>query len=356
MYSLANLAVHGGIDHAEMEALGLKPEEILDFSANLNPFGPPQQVRKALARADISSYPDSRSFRLRKALAEKLGLEIDNIIAGSGSTEIMRLAALAFFKAGDKALIVGPAFGEYEAACRIAGAEAIKYTLRAEDSFNIRVSELRKTMEKTSPAGLFMANPGNPTGCYYSRDLVEKLIDLCKDTLFVLDEAYISFVEPAETRWHSLDLIKNNRLLILRSMTKDYALAGLRLGYGIAGKEIIAALQRICPPWNVNVMAQEAGLCAIKSDSYLAKSLDKIRKERAYLIEGLKALGMSPLASSANFFLIKTGSGARWRRELLRKKILVRDCASFGLPEYIRISVRKRDECDRLLAAMREVL
>ncbi len=347
--------VHGGIDYSELEALGLKPGEVLDFSANINPFGPPPGLREALTQVDISSYPDSSSSRLKTALADKLGLKPDNIIMGSGSTEIMRLAALAFFKPGDRVLIIEPAFGEYEVSCRIAGVEIIKYVLKTEDNFKLDLSEVTGLVDKSRPKGLFFTNPNNPTGQYYSRNILERLIEAMKGSLIILDEAYISFLDPPEAGWSALDLAKKNNLLILRSMTKDFALAGLRLGYGIARREIISILRNIFPPWNVNAMAQEAGLYAIKSDSYLENSLHEIRKVKAYLIEGLNDLGLVLVPSKANFLLVETGSGAMWRREMLKRKILVRDCASFGLPEYIRISVRTRAECDKLLKAMKEV-
>lgn len=352
--SLIERAAHGGINYSELEALGLKPGEILDFSANINPFGPPPGLRKALKNVDISSYPDSISGKLRKALAEKLGLEPDNIIAGSGSTEIMRLVALAFFKPGDEVLVVEPAFGEYEVSCRIAGAEVIRYTLKAEEDFTLNASEAVKLIAERRPAGLFFTNPNNPTGKYYSRDVIERLLagHAVNDCIVLMDEAYISFVDKP---WSSLNLIEKNNILILRSMTKDYALAGLRLGYGVAGKDITASLQRICAPWNVNAMAQEAGLCALKAERYIEKSLDEIRKAKAYLIEGLKNLGLNPASSDTNFLLVKTGNGAFWRQELLKRKILVRDCASFGLFDYIRVSVRTRSECDKLLERMEEV-
>ncbi len=350
-------ATHGGIDYAELEALGLKPGEVLDFSANINPFGPPPGLREALERVDISSYPDSGSGRLRKALAEKLGLGPDSIIAGNGSTEIMRLAALAFFRPGDRVLVIEPAFGEYEVSCRIAGAEVVKHVLKAEDGFALKVSEVAKLAAECRPAGLFVTNPNNPTGKYYSREVIEEVLasPFAADSLIVLDEAYLGFVDPPGAAWSSLDLIERHNLLILRSMTKDYALAGLRLGYGVAGKEIIARLRSICPPWNVNAAAQEAGLYVLKEERYLEKSLSDIRKVKAHLVEGLKKLGFNPEPSATNFFLIETGNGALWRRELLKRKILARDCASFGLPGHIRISVRTREDCDKLLEGMKGV-
>lgn len=345
-------AVHGGINYAELEGLGLEPGEILDFSSNINPYGPPPGLKKALDKVDISSYPDSGSGRLRRALAERLGVETDNIIAGSGSVEIMRLAVLAFFKPGDRVLIIEPAFSEYEVSCRIAGVSPLKYVLRPEENFSFNFSEVSRIAGKYGFAGVFITNPGNPTGKYYSAKVAEKLLGSVEGSIVILDEAYIDFVPKP---WLSINLIEKHNILILRSLTKGFALAGLRLGYGVAARSIISRLKKVCPPWNVNTMAQEAGLYALRSDKYLQDSLFQIRREKSRLIKGLESLGLIPLHSNTNFFIIKTGDGNLWRQDLLKHKILVRDCASFGLPEFIRVSVKSREQNDRLLKAIQEI-
>jgi histidinol-phosphate aminotransferase len=172
-----------------------------------------------------------------------------------------------------------------------------------------------------------------------------------KDSLVVLDEAYIAFTEDT---WASLDLIGWENLVILRSMTKDYALAGLRLGYAVAAESIISVLKRVRPPWNVSSVAQAAGVFALKADGYFEACAMKIKEAKEFLLEELKHLGFSPLPSQANFFLVKVGDAARFRQALLEKGILVRDCTSFGLPSYIRLAPCTIAECQRLLAAIKE--
>ncbi len=230
---VATMAVclHGGVDYAELEALGITSQKAIDFSANLNPFGPPPGIEEAMSKMDIAHYPDSEATCLRRFLAERLGLKAENILVGSGSTELIRLASLAYFGRGDRVLIIEPTFGEYEVACHIAGASIIKQQLSAENSFQLKIGETIELIQKHHPKGIFVGNPNNPTGQYLSRSKFKKLLDASKDSLMVLDEAYITFVNNA---WSSLDMIEGNNLLILRSMTKDYALAGLRLGYGVA--------------------------------------------------------------------------------------------------------------------------
>ena len=344
---------HGGIDYAELEALGLAPEEVLDFSANLNPFGPPPGIKEAISQTDIAGYPDSRATNLRRLLADKLGVKVENILIGSGSTELIRLVALAYFGRGDSVLIIEPTFGEYQVACQISGASLIKQRRSAENGFRLNIEETIESIHRHHPKGIFIDNPNNPTGQYLSRSEFEKLLDAGKDSLLVLDEAYIAFMDNV---WSSLDMIEENNLLILHSMTKDYALAGLRLGYAVAEKEIITTLNRICPPWNVNAVAQQVGIRVLEEEGYLRRCQAELRQARGYLVTELNRLGLSPLPSAANFFLVEVGNAAEFRHQLLRKGILVRDCTSFGLPSYVRISPRTLPECRRLVTAVEEVM
>jgi histidinol-phosphate aminotransferase len=343
---------HGGIDYAELEALGISPEEVIDFSANLNPFGPPPGMKRVVGRANIAAYPDSRASKLRRLLARKLRVSEENVIIGSGSVELIRLAALAYFGRGDEVLIIEPAFGEYEIACQVSGASIVKQR-RAPKGFRLDVEETARLIQRHRPRGIFIDNPNNPTGQYLSQAEFERLLSAAKDSLVVLDEAYITFVDDV---WSSVGMTRGNNLLILRSMTKDYSLAGLRLGYGVAGKEIISGLRRICPPWNVNAVAQEAGLVAVAAGGYLKDCQSRLRQAKGYLVAGLEALGLPAVPSAANFLLVEVGSAAAFRRKLLQRRMLVRDCTSFGLPAYVRISPRTLPECRKLVRAIKEVM
>jgi len=343
---------HGGIDYIELEALGIAPEEILDFSANLNPFGPPPRVREALSKVDIAHYPASGASRLRRCLSEKIGVAPENILMGSGSTELIRLAALAYFAQGDQVLVIEPTFGEYEVACNIIGASLIRQRLSVEKGFQLNVKETIELIHRHCPKGIFISNPNNPTGQYLLQEEFKELLNVSNDFLVVLDEAYITFVDNA---WSSLNMIEGNNLLVLRSMTKDYALAGLRLGYGIAQREIIDTMRRICPPWNVNAIAQQAGIIAMREEGYLKRCQVELKEAKDYLIVELSRLGFSLIPSEANFFLVEVGDARGFRHNLLKHKILVRDCTSFGLPSYIRIAPRTLPECYRLVAAIREM-
>ena len=344
--------VHGGIDYTELNKPDISPSTILDFSVSCNPFGPPPGIREALADTSIECYPDSEAGELKQALAAKLNIAPDKLIIGSGSTELIRLIATAYFEPSDLVLIPQPTYGEYEVACHLADTQILKQPALKEPDFQLNTDEMTNLLQQHRPKAVFLCNPNNPTGQYMSREQIENVMSSCKDTLVVLDEAYIAFTENA---WSSQDMVDRSNLVILRSMTKDYALAGLRLGYAIAAKPIISALKRVRPPWNVNAPAQKAGVLALNADSYLKECGSKIREARDFLIKELERLGLPPLPSQTNFFLVKVGNVTALRQALLNKGILVRDCTSFGLPQYIRLAPRTLPECQKLIEAIKEV-
>lgn len=349
-------ATHGGPDYPELQSLNLKPGEILDFSVCSNPFGPPASVRRGLRRlasADIRRYPDTEATELRAALAQRLDVGPQSILIGNGSTELIRLAALAYFGPGDAVVVPTPNFGEYEVASCLSGARLITPALEPDDCFRLPVADIADIIRRRHPKGVFLCNPHNPTGQYFSREELEVILDASGDCLVIVDEAYVSFVDGA---WRSEDFIARGNLLVLRSMTKDYSLAGLRLGYAVAKAEIIDTLRRVRPPWNVNAVAQAAGLLALQEGDFLKKSMARIQKERDYLLGRIKGMGLPTVPTRANFFLVNVGDARPFRDRLLRRKILVRDCTSFGLPEYTRLSPRRHTENVRLVSALTELV
>jgi histidinol-phosphate aminotransferase len=350
-------SVHGGPDYAELKSLGLSVADVLDFSVCCNPYPPPAGVRRSLRTVNIDRYPDSSASGLRQKLAQSLGISTENILPGSGSTELIRLIALTFFRAGDEVLILKPTYGEYDLAGRIMGAGIVEYRWDIHGSRPKQIVGLIEIIRRQPLKAVFICHPNNPTGLYFSRDEIKSILAACRGSLLVLDEAYISFTAGA---WSALDLLERGNVILLRSMTKDYALAGLRLGYLLASEEIIRDLRRVCPPWNVNAAAQAAGCAALDAPGYLARSQDRIARSKNFLLSELAKIGLSTEPSQAHFFLVHAGSGScggsRFRTALLKQGILVRDCASFGLPEYIRIAPRTLAECRRFIHAVRRVV
>ncbi len=358
-------ATHGGPNYAELATLGLSPDEVIDFSASANPFGPSPRVRAALDGAAIERYPDSQCLALRARLAERHGLAPEQIIVGNGTTELIWLLAVAYLQPGDPVLIVGPTFGEYRAASELMGAAVTEYRAPAPASsfqqpapsnqfpvpgFQPDVAAIVARIGQQRPRLTWLCNPNNPTGVYLSPAAVERVATACGHGLLVLDEAYRPFVAGA---WPSEPLLRRENVVLLRSMTKDHALAGLRLGYALAHPGVIAALQRAQPSWSVNAAAQAAGLAALDDDPYVADSVARTHEAKVYLMAELTRLGLRVVPSAANFFLVEVGDGQALRQRLLRHGLVVRDCASFGLPAYVRVGVRRMEECRRLVEAWR---
>jgi histidinol-phosphate aminotransferase len=344
---------HGGLNHAELSALGISPESVLDFSVCTNPFMPPPET-KAISLGDfpIDRYPDSEATELREHISRKLGLPARNIIAGSGTTELIRLISLAYFRPRDTILILEPTYGEYPLSASIAGATVVARQMKEADHFRPRLDETACLIREHRPRAVFICNPNNPTGNYLSRRDIETVLSAIGDGLLVLDEAYLAFVEKP---WPSQQLIARGNVVLLRSMTKDYGLAGLRLGYALASHEIIECLRRVSPPWNVNAIAQKTGIMMLEKSEYLERTRQQIRETRQLLVDGLSQLGFPAVPSDTHYFLVKVGDAGSFRAALLRKGIQVRDCTSFGLPQFVRISPRPLPECTRFIAIMSEL-
>ncbi len=291
---------HGGPNHTELSAMGLSREMVIDFSVCSNPFLPSPEVKKTLNDISIEQCPDSEVIEFRQRLSEKLGISPENILAGSGVMELIRLIALTYFRQGEPVLILEPTFGEYELACQIVGVQPLKQWTRVEDNFALNIESTVNLIRQRRPQGVFICNPNNPTGKYLSRQEVEMVLAADEDTLLIIDEAYINFVDNS---WPAIGLISQGNVVILRSMTKDYALAGLRLGYAIAHREIIDNLRRVCPPWNVNIIAQKAGIAALDNTDHLEQSRKKIKEAKQFLVNELYRLGFQPPEDCEGFIV-----------------------------------------------------
>lgn len=341
--------VHGSISAAEARALGRQPAEILDFSVSTNPLGPSPAAVAALGRIDPARYPDDQATALLEELARRERLPVERLLAGNGSSEIIWLAAQAYLDPGDRAMIAGPTYGEYARAVRQAAAEPVEWRASPRDNFAIDSAALLDLARTIQPRILFLGNPNNPTGRWIGNDELVGLAAALPDTLIAIDEAYRPFVVHSEPTGH---LSEYPNVLLIRSLTKDGGLAGLRLGYALAQPEIIAALAALRPPWSVNAAAQAAGLAALQDRAHWERSRGAVRAGKAYLEQALRELGYPVVPSDANFLLVRVGDGAAFRQRLLASGICVRDCASFGLPEYIRLGVRPLDECRHLITAL----
>ena len=365
----AHRPVHGGVKPAELRALGLRPEEVLDFSASVSPIGPPAGLWDALHGVDLAAYPDPQCLAFREALTRHLSAQFqgggligpERILVGNGSTEIIHLLARAFLTpaprlvgAANAALILTPTYGEYSGACRLAGAAVSCLDASQRPEFRWDLKEAVRRINIDRPSLVFLCNPNNPTGVFLSSSEVQVLASAISRAggLLVVDEAYVSF---ADDPLGSLPLFSRYEIVLLRSMTKDYALTGLRLGYSLASEEVTERLASFQPDWSVNSLAQAAGLAVLADADYLPRARQAVANAKEFLRSGLTRLGFSVPPSSANFLLVRVGDGARWREKLMRRGLFVRDCASFGLPDYIRVGIRSMPDCHRLVEAMAEL-
>lgn len=250
---------------------------------------------------------------------------------------------------GDHALVAEPTFGEYERSVRLMGGNIHRWRAISHNDFIPSPEKIHKRLRQREMKIVFLCNPNNPTGQVISNDVMSAWADEFPETIFIVDEAYLAFVEGME----STISLKRKNILTLRSMTKDYAIAGLRLGYAVGVPKIIETMKNLRPAWNVNSLAQAAGLAALHSDVYIQETLAKLRNEKDRLVAALEKLDYKPVPSRTNYFLLPVHNGNLFREKLLPHGIIVRDCASFGLPPYIRIATRKSEENTRLLEHLR---
>jgi len=324
-------------------------DDWLDFSSNVNPYGPSPRVWDALRDVPIGRHPDPRATPLRDALAERHDVDARQLIVGNGSIELIYHLAVAYLRANDRVLIVAPTFGEYAASAMMMGARRVEYRTRPENDFAIDVDALVAQARALRPRVLFVCNPNNPTGTYLARDDIEKILRACESTLVVLDEAFVRFVANA---WDARTLLRYDNLLILRSLTKDYALTGLRVGYALASVAIIESLEKVQPPWSVNAFAQAATLAALRDEQHLRDSLAALARAKIALVNDLTRLGLRVVPSTTHFFLVQVEAAAEFARQLRARKIVVRDGTSWGLPNFVRIATRTPEENARLVEAI----
>jgi histidinol-phosphate aminotransferase len=342
-------AVHGGIDEAELQAFGLERTGVIDFSANQSPLAVSPRTRAAVASAVLEAYPDRDARDFASAVALRHGVDPAQVVVGNGSTELIRLLAQIILREGDVALSLAPSFGEYEAASVIARASFIEHRLLLEkDTFVYREDMFVRALEQFLPKLCWLCSPNNPTGTTIPSQAIERLVIRFPGTVFVLDEAYCDLLQNPQ--WTAATLARRN-LVVLRSMTKAWGLAGLRLGYALAHDSMAAALRAAKPPWSVNACAQAAGEVVLEDSAAYYETVRLLRSGRDDLGSGLRAKGWTVLPSEAGFFLVRVGDAALVRRRLLEQGCLVRDCSSFGLSQYIRISPRLPAQNQILLAA-----
>ncbi|MFN8460118.1 MAG: histidinol-phosphate transaminase, partial [Anaerolineae bacterium] len=302
---------HGAINYGEFHRLGLRPDQVVDFSANSNPYGPHpavvEAVRAAVSASTLARYPDRDCLELRTALATVEELTPDWVMAGNGANELIHVAALAVVTPGSRHLIIAPTFGEYAQAIHLRGGQIFEYRPTRPD-LRGEVEAIAARIEQLQPDGVWLCNPNNPTGQQWSAAELAYLgqSGAAQSAWWVVDESYLHFTTAPVTLKPE---IESGNLIILRSLTKDMALAGLRLGYALAAPSLINLLRRVQPAWSVNTLAQAAGIAALQPEvlTWRNESLHKVQQHAQQLWNELAELGLTVLPTSTPYGLVKVG-------------------------------------------------
>lgn len=332
-------------------------EQVFKLASNENPLGPPASAVDAIGVAALkgSLYPDANAYELRMALAEKHDVDPSELMFGDGSNELIKLLSLCYLNPGDEIIAPHPSFGEYMRTATVSDA-AVKL-IPLTDGYANDLPALAAAIS-TRTKIIYICNPNNPTGTVINdMQLRQFMHRVGKDILVVLDEAYFEYVDDP----HSPDGVEFYKrypnVVALRTFSKAFGLAGLRVGYGVAHPDVVTAVNKVREPFNVNLIAQAAALAALQDKEYLTKSVEFNRVERAYVTKELEAMGVDVVKSQSNFVLVDVGTDCvALFKELLKKGIIVRTGDIFGYPTKLRVSIGLREENIRFLAALKELL
>lgn len=329
----------------------------LKFASNENPLGPSPLAIKAIRESAHlwNRYPDATSFFLRQKLAERFDLPMEQFIIGNGSNELIELVCHLFLGPGDEAVVGHPSFPMFKIAIDIMGAKPVLVPLK---DYRFDLAAMQRAVTPRTKV-VFVCNPNNPTGTIVTEPEVEQFMQGLPETaVVVFDEAYHEYVQHPEYP-DSLRYLKEGRLVVaLRTFSKVYALAGLRVGYGISSEEMISLINRVRMPFNVTCVGQVAALASLNDDSQITRSLKVNSEGMAFFGEKLSGMGLEMIKSEANFFLVDLKMDGRIAcEELERKGLILRPMKPFGLPEgFVRIAMGTQRENERLVEGLKEVL
>jgi histidinol-phosphate aminotransferase len=335
--------------------MGLDEANIVKLASNENPLGMSPHAREAAvaALADIARYPDGNGFELKAALSKRFGVAQERIVLGNGSNDVLELAARAFLGAGRSAVFAQHAFAVYPLATTATGARCIEVPAR---DFGHDLPAMAAAIVSDTRV-VFIANPNNPTGTFVAAGELEKFLESApRDVLVVLDEAYTEYLLPAQ-RYDSLSWLERfPNLLVSRTFSKAYGMAGLRVGYGIGNPDVIDLLNRVRQPFNVSSVALAAAAAALDDEDFLARSAELNRRGMAQLTTAFRALSLEWIESAGNFVTFKVGDAASVNAALLRQGVIVRPIAGYGMPEWLRVSIGLPEENQRFIAALTNAL
>lgn len=328
----------------------------IKLASNENPLGPSPLALEAIKRtlAGLNRYPDGSGYYLVNRLAEKFGVRPENIVLGGGSDEIIGMLTRALISPGDEVILPRPAFAMYEIMTRISNARPVPVPLR---SLSIDLDGMARAITPKTRM-IFLTNPHNPTGTAFSAAQFTAFLRAVPETVAViLDEAYVEFVRD-KTCADGLDFLNDSRpLAALRTFSKIYGLAGLRVGYGLMPPEMASWLNRVRQPFNVSSLAQAAAVAALDDEAFLQKTRQVVHEGLDFLAAEIARLGLTCFPTQANFFLLDVGRDAdEVFRSLLKEGVIVRSMSSYGYSTYLRVNAGLPEENARFIGALEKVL
>ncbi len=351
--SSSRVVAHGGLLDGELSALAAAHDDVLDVSVNVNPYGPSARMVAAIRDAPIHRYPDPTSADARRVLAGSLGVDAGEIAIGNGAVELLWTLARALLEPSHVAAIVEPTFSELRHAIVAVGARVVEWRAREEARFELSLEEIARVVLREGTKLLYLCAPGNPTGTAVPIDDVASFARDLRDVTIVLDQAFLSM----SAHFRDAERRMPPNVVCVRSLTKDHAIPGVRVGYMIASRAIVERVEASRPPWTTSALAQAATLAATRESAFIADSRTRWLADRERLERRLRdELGARAacVASSTPYVLARVGAATALRRRLLeRHRVLVRDCTSFGLPDHVRLCARPLADEDRLLAALK---
>ena len=331
--------------------MGLPEDSIVKLASNENPRGASPKAIAAMrvAIGETGRYPDGNGFALKEALSKRNGLAADRIVLGNGSNDVLEMAARAFLAPGTSAVYSEHAFVVYPLATQSLGATGIVVPAR---DFGHDLDAMAKAVRSDTRV-VFVANPNNPTGSWLAPKALRVFLDkIPADVLIVLDEAYNEYLDP-ELRSDAVHWsVEFPNLVVSRTFSKAYGLAGLRVGYGFSHPQVVDLMNRVRQPFNVSDIAQAAATAALFDDEFVEQSRLLNKHGMKTLTEGFLHLGLSWIPSHGNFVCVKVGRSAEVYQRLLRQGVIVRPIAAYGMPEYLRVSIGTESENVRFLAAL----
>lgn len=343
--------VHGGLLHTELRTLGIEPADVLDFSVNCNPYGPCREVVEAVRSASIDQYPDPTAGEARVAIASLLGVDPAQVILGNGASELLWTLAHMLVRRGTNVVIVEPTFSEFRAAAEWAGGRVHEWRATSRDTFGIDLQAVERLVREEEAAVLYLCAPNTPTGISIPANAVARLAEANSAVAIVLDQSFLSLSERFSDVWARMP----ENVICVRSMTKEHAIPGVRVGYIVATPNIVDHVEECRPAWTTSSLAQAAAIAGCKASDFVARSREALLANCSKLAELLSSMGLDPVPSTTGFLIVRTGGASSLRDRLLANyHILVRDCRSFGLPDYVRFAARPEVECERLIAALRQ--